>query len=212
LRIVTEEELRTDLLRREKEQRLEFERSIKNQEDVLTDCRAFEAATRQQTDLTTQQKDQLVQYHKRQKLVGQEAAAIAERMAAIVVEVQNNRLEEQGGRLQTRLSEEIVEPMRIVADEMIPIAATALEKARRQAGAATDRSAALGEAIARQNEAVAKMKEILEHMVKAEGFQEAVNLLYEIQKAQAEVNDQTNRARQERIKRILEGDGPMPKR
>jgi hypothetical protein len=45
-------------------------------------------------------------------------------------------------------------------------------------------------------------------MVKAEGFQEAVNLLYEIQKAQTEVNDQTNKARQERIKRILEGAVP----
>ena len=49
------------------------------------------------------------------------------------------------------------------------------------------------------------MKEILEHMVKSEGFQEAVNLLYEIQKAQTDVHNQTNKARQERIKRILEG-------
>jgi hypothetical protein len=51
------------------------------------------------------------------------------------------------------------------------------------------------------------MQEILRHMVKSEGFQEAVNLLYEIQKAQTDVHDQTNKERQDRIKRILEGGG-----
>src|SRR5205814_9528029 len=71
VRIVTEEELRTDLLRREKEQRQEFERLLKNQEDLLTDSRAFEAAVKGQPNLTAEQKDQLMGYHKRQKLVGQ---------------------------------------------------------------------------------------------------------------------------------------------
>jgi hypothetical protein len=208
VRIVTEEELRTDLLRREKEQRQEFERLLKNQEDLVTDSRALEAATKGQTNLVTEQKDQLMQYHKRQKLVGQNVAAIAERMAAIVIEVQNNRLEEEGGRLQTRLTKEIVEPMQAVADELIPEALAALDKTRRQAESPPERAAALSEAIQLQTETAARMKEILEHMVKAEGFQEAVNLLYEIQKAQTEVNDQTNKARQERIKRILEGAVP----
>jgi hypothetical protein len=206
VRVVTEEELRTDLLRREKEQRQEFERLLKNQEDLLTDSRALEAAVKNEPNLTAEQKDQLIACHKRQKLVGQNVAAIAERMAGIVIEVQNNRLEEEGGRLQTRLTKEIVEPMHNVAEEMIPQGVLLLDKTRRQAAVSGDRNAALADAIAVQTEAVARMKEILEHMVKAEGFQEAVNLLYEIQKAQTEVHDQTNKARQERIKRILEGE------
>jgi len=198
--------LRTDLLRREKEQRQEFERLVKNQEDLLTDSRALEAAAKGTANLTPAQKDQLVQYHKRQKLVGTSTAAIAERMAAIVIEVQNNRLEEPGGRLQTRITTEIVEPMRAVAEELLPQAAASLDKTRRSAAAMADRDAALAETIAQQTEAVAKMKEILEHMIKSEGFQEAVNLLYEIQKAQTDVNEQTIKERQERIKRILEGE------
>jgi len=210
LRIVTEEELRTDLLRREKEQRQEFERLLKNQEDLLTDSRALEAAVKGQPALTAEQKDSLLQYHKRQKLVGQNTGAIAERMAAIVVEVQNNRLEEEGGRLQTRLTKEIVEPLQLVADELIPAAVAGLDKTRRQAAEAAERDPALAETIRQQEAAVAKMKEILEHMVKSEGFQEAVNLLYEIQKAQTDVNEQTNKALQERIKRILEGAGATP--
>jgi hypothetical protein len=205
VRIVTEEELRTDLLRREKEQRQEFERLAKNQEDLLTDSRAFEAAVKGKSDLTAEQKDSLLQYHKRQKLVGQNTSAIAERMSAIVIEVQNNRLEEAGGRLQTRLTKEIVEPLQMVAGELIPAAVASLDKTRRQAAAPAERDSALAETIRQQAAAVAKMKQILEHMVKSEGFQEAVNLLYEIQKVQTDVHEQTNKERQERIKRILEG-------
>ena len=65
--------------------------------------------------------------------------------------------------------------------------------------------------VAQEIEVSVAEKEILEHMVKAEGFQEAVNLLYEIQKAQTEVHDQPNKARQQRIKRILEGESGTPK-
>ena len=61
-----------------------------------------------------------------------------------------------------------------------------------------------------KTDTAAKMKEILEHMVKSEGFQEAVNLLYEIQKAQTDVHSQTTKEQQERIKRILEGDTAKP--
>jgi hypothetical protein len=211
LRVVTEEELRTDLLRREKEQRQEFERLTKNEEELLTDCRALLAGVKGAEDLTPQQKDQLMQYQKRQKLIGQNTGAIAERFASIVIEVQNNRLEEEGGRLQTRLENDIILPMREVAEQMVPEAMQLLDRTRRQAAETTDRDEALGEAIARQQAIVDKMQEILRHMVKSEGFQEAVNLLYEIQKVQTDVHEQTNRERQERIKRILEGSGnPQP--
>jgi hypothetical protein len=212
LRIVTDDELRTDILRREKEQRQEFERLVKNQDELLTDCRALEAAVKTTPDLAAPQKDLLMQYHKRQKIVGQNTGAIAERLASIVVEILNNRLEEEGGRLQVRLTKEIIEPMQRVAGELIPQALAGLDKTRRQAAVPADRDAALAETIAVQTQASELMKQILEHMAKSEAFQEAVNLLYEIQKAQTDVHDQTNKERQERIKRILEGgSAPAPK-
>lgn len=210
LRVVTEEELRTDLLRREKEQRQEFERLLKNQEDLLTDCRALLAGVKEAENLTPLQKDQLMQYQKRQKLVGQNTGAIAERFASIVIEVQNNRLEEEGGRLQARLVNDIITPMQEVASQMVPEAMQSLDRTRRQAAEAAARDEALSDAIVRQQEMVERMQEILRHMVKSEGFQEAVNLLYEIQKAQTDVHEQTTKERQERIKRILEGGGEKP--
>jgi hypothetical protein len=206
VRIVTEEELRTDLLRREKELRQELERLLKNQDELVTSSRALAAALPGQPSLSTEQQEQLGQDHKGQKRNGQSTASIAERLAAIVLEVQNNRLEAPGGRLQTRLSLEIIAPLRAVVEGQIAAAVTALDQTR-WASTAQARDLALAAAIAHQMEAAAKMKQILEHLVQAEGFQEAVNLLYEIQQAQTEVNDQTNQARQERIKRILEGAG-----
>ena len=220
LRVVTEEELRTDLLRREKEQRQEFERLLKNQEDLLTDCRALAAEiksrggqppTGETAALSPQQKDLLMQYQKRQKLVGQNVGAIAERLASIVIEVQNNRLEEDGGKLQTRLTEDIVLPMRDVADTLVPQAVQLLDRTRRQSAEPAARDQSLADTINGQEQTVEKMQEILRHMVKSEGFQEAVNLLYEIQKAQQNVHEQTNKERQDRIKRILEGgEGGSP--
>jgi hypothetical protein len=205
---VTEEELRTDLLRREKEQRHELERLLKDQEDLLTDSRALAAAVKSQADLTAEQKDKLIQNARRQKLMGHGAGSVGERLAGIVIEVQNNRLEADGGRLQTRISTEIVQPIQAVAESLIPQAVAALEHARHSAARPATREQNLATAISTQAEAAARIKEILEHMVKSEGFQEAVNLLYEIQKAQTEVNNQTNQARQERIKRILESAVP----
>lgn len=211
LRVVTEEELHKDLLRRQIEQRQEFERLAKNQDELLTDCRALQAGLRNAATLTPQQKDQLMQYQKRQKLIGQNTAAIAERLAGIVIEVQNNRLEEEGGKLQTRLTDEIIAPMQEVATAMVPEATQLLDRTRRQAAEAAPRDQALADAITGQQQISAKMQEILSRMAKSEGFQEAVNLLYEIQKAQSDVHDQTNKERQERIKRILDGNqNPRP--
>ncbi len=211
LRIVTEEELRTDMLRREKEQRQEFERLLKNEEELLTDCRALLAGIKGSPNIPPAAKDQLMQYQKRQKLVGQNTGAIAERFASIVIEVQNNRLEEEGGRLQSRLTGDIITPMQEVASAMVPEAMQLLDRTRRQAAEPADRDQALGDAVTKQQAIVAKMQQILTHMVKSEGFQEAVNLLYEIQKVQTDVHEQTNKERQERIKRILEGGGASEK-
>ncbi|MCI0360269.1 MAG: hypothetical protein L0211_17470 [Planctomycetaceae bacterium] len=207
LRIVTEEELRTDMLRREKEQRQEFERLLKNQEELLTDCRALLAGIKGSENIPPAAKDQLMQYQKRQKLVGQNTGAIAERFASIVIEVQNNRLEEEGGRLQSRLTNDIITPMQEVAAPLVPEVMQLLDRTRRQASVAADRDQALTDATVKQQAIVERMQQILTHMVKSEGFQEAVNLLYEIQKVQSDVHEQTNKERQERIKRILEGGG-----
>jgi hypothetical protein len=204
LRIVSEEELRTDLLRREKEQRQELERLLKQQEDLLTDGQALQAGL---TDaaLAGEQKDQLMQYQRRQKVIGTNVGAIAERLTGIVTEVLNNRLEDPSGRLEKRLREDIIQPLTEIAELAVPDAVQHLDRTRRQAAEIAPRTEALETAVTRQKEIAGAMREILKHMVKAEGYQEAVNLLYEIQKTQQDVYDRTVKEKQERIKGIIEG-------
>ncbi|ADB17363.1 hypothetical protein Psta_2695 [Pirellula staleyi DSM 6068] len=210
LRVVTEDELRADLLRREKEQRQEFERLLKNEEDILTETRALEATTNNSAALESIQKDMLLQLQRRQKQVASNTAAIAERFSGFVLEVENNRIEEPGGKLQTRLTKEIVEPMQLVSGPMASESIAKLDETRRQSADVKPRGEAFAQAVAVQQKMVDEMRLILSRMVKAEGFQEAVNLLYEIQKSQQDVYDRTMKEKAERIQNILEKEGSTP--
>lgn len=210
VKVVTEEQLRTDLLRREKEQRQEFERLLKSQEDLTTETRALAATVAGQKELAEEQKLALMAIGRRQKLVGTNTGTIAGRLAEFLVEVKNNRLEEEGGPLERRLSEKIIIPMTQINAEGVPEAMQRLDKSRRLAAAAAERDPALAEAVTQQELLAAQMREILVHMVKAEGYQEAVNLLYEIEKSQKGVYDLTEKEKQERIKKILEEGGKIP--
>ena len=212
LRVVTEEELRTDLLRREKEQRQEFERLLKNEEDLLTDCKALQAGVTSAASLSQGQKDLLMQFQRRQKVIGTNVAAIAERLSGIVIEVLNNRIEDPAGKLEKRLREDIIRPMQEIADLGVPSAVAELDKARRLSAEVAPRGEALQAAVTRQQEIVDQMQEVLRHLVKSEGYQEAVNLLYEIQKSQQDVFDKTVKEKQDRIKGIIEGRPPAEKK
>ncbi len=214
VRVVTEEQLRADLLRREKEQRQEFERLLKNQEDALTDAQALQAAL---TDAPTMDGDltrSLMDIQRRQKLIGTNTSTISQRLSLFLIESENNRLEEEGGPLHRRLNDNVIVPMIEITMNDSPEAVRSLDKVRRLSEKAADRDEALAEAIAQQEALAAKMREILVHMEKAEGYQEAVNLLYEIEKLQRNVHDLTEKELQDRIRRFLEEgnstDKPKP--
>jgi hypothetical protein len=208
VRVVTEEQLRADLLRREKEQRQEFERLLKNQEDALTDARALQASL---TDVPAMDGDRtrsLIDIQRRQKLVETNTSTISQRLILFLIEAENNRLEEEGGPLHRRLNENVIQPMTEIWQLDSPEAVRSLDSVRMAANAA-DRDEALAKAIAQQEALAAKMREILVHMEKAEGYQEAVNLLYEIEKLQRNVYDLTEQELQERIRKFLE-EGKSP--
>src|SRR5438034_9741729 len=80
VKVVTEEQLRTDLLRREKEQRQEFERLLKSQEDLTTETKALAAAVAGQKELAEEQKLAIMAIQRRQKLVGTNTGTIAGRL------------------------------------------------------------------------------------------------------------------------------------
>jgi hypothetical protein len=56
----------------------------------------------------------------------------------------------------------------------------------------------------RQRAVVAVMEQVLQNMVKMEGYQQAINLLRQIVKAQAQVNEQTVRELEKKIQSIFD--------
>ena len=209
LRIVSDAELRTDLLRREKELRQDMERHRAEQDKMTTEIAAIHAelVADNLANIPSDSLADLIRTHRNQQLLATNLDVVATRLVAIVVEVQNNRLEEANGVFQSRLKEHIIFPIRDLVDETIPNVTKQLERARRLGGDPGPRDEALAKAVDMQRDIITVMDEILKHMIKVEGYQEALNLLYEIQKSQQDVFNRTVEERRERIRQLLEGGG-----
>ncbi len=204
LRVVSENELRDNLLRREKELRQEFESVLKRQEDVLTDSEAFRAGLAESGELSARQRKLLMECQHNEKLLAPSVVSIASRLSSIIVETQNNRIEESGGPIEQRLGKQIVGPLRYLGEETLPSIARQFDVVRRQMDRTEERDVALEQVVVTERRAIATMKEILGFMMKSEGFQEAVNLLHQVQLEQRNVSDLTDREKRERIERLLE--------
>ncbi len=228
IRVVTDEELRSDLLRREKEQRQEFERLTKQQDELLTFSRELVAQLGQsEGDFTPDQKQRLAQIPKQQKLIGTNSGGISKRLSSMVVEIANNRLDDprpdsEGKLLEPseddiegqlkrslgkRVRTKIVEPLVSLQVTDFPEALKAVEAARRISGDLATRREVLDTVVEKQESLLAAMREILSAMAQAEGFQELVNGLYEVDKEERELLLRTKKAKEEREKGILEGAG-----
>jgi hypothetical protein len=211
LRVVTEEELWADLVRRQVEQRQDFERLHKNLETYITDCQALQAATREAAELSTEQRQDLLKLQKDHKLLATNIGNVAGRLLLIVDEIQNNRLEDpKKSPIQQKLLDNVVGPMQQLSGEEVPQIVRQLDETRSKSAESEPRNTALGDAIARQQRAAESMKQILGSMVEAEGYQEAVQLLYDALKTQEAVRALTVKERERLIQAILEGKEPQP--
>jgi flavin-binding protein dodecin len=208
LRVVTDEELRVDLLRREKEQRQDFERLTKLQDDLLTDSRAFAADVADASvSFPPEKRDRLIQFQKRQKTLAGNVASVWQKLSSMRHEIENNQLEEPEGPLQTRLTGKVLDPLQHLIEKRFPGIQTQLDTIRRMSDGNAERSTTIEKTIEEQQAAVDEMKAILAEMAQSESFQEAVNLMYELQKAQQEVLERTRKERDQRQKDILEKAG-----
>lgn len=211
LRIVTEEELRTDLLRREKEQRQELERILKTQEDLLIEVTAMLADVKSGQDplesLAPAMRGELLKVMRSQKVIGTNVAAISSRFESFLEEVINNRIDEETGALRDRLRTKIIFPLSNLDEYEIQDSVRGIELSRRQLDKPQELESALSQTVDVQREIVSQIQEVLEAMVKAEGYQEAVNLLNEIKRAEEEVHRLTKQRREQRIRDLLERGG-----
>jgi len=209
VRVVTPEDLRAELTRREQEQRQEFERLIKTQDDLIAETRIVLATGGTQPQLSAALRQSLMQSQKRQKLTADRCKAIGKQYDNILLEVINNRLEDEDGPVRTRLEGKVIQPLYNLG-EREGIAATDKLDAVRKASDGAAREKALQAALAQQIQMADQMREVLKNMVRWSNYQEAVNLLYQVLTTQGQVNRETFRAHQARLQGIF-GEGDKPK-
>jgi hypothetical protein len=204
LRVVTEEELRNDLLRREKDQRKQFEDLIVGQDDLVTETKALASEIHGEPGTPPDTRSALLKSQKRQHQIGERCRTIANWLDQIVLEAENNRLEGPEGRYQREMKGKVIEPLIKLVSESIPAAAQLLDDARRLPdGEAVKRDEMLAAAVAAEMRIAAEMRTILRYMVKAEGYQEAINLAYRILDVQGGLNEATKRM----LRELIEGSG-----
>jgi len=215
VRVVSPQDLRDELLRREAEQRQEFERLIKTQDDLVADTRIVLATGGRESNLSALLRQSLMQAQKRQKLAADRCKSIAKQYENIKLEVSNNRLEDDEGPVQTRMQDKIIAPLHNLADKSAILATELLDQARK-APDGSIRERLLQEAADQQIKVAGEMREVLKYMVRWSNYQEAVNLLHQVLSTQGQVNRETFRAHQARLQSIF-GDGekkpdaPKPK-
>ncbi len=211
LRVVTEEQLRSDLLRREIEQRQAFEFALKNQELLTVDLRALAAAhlASPQPDEAT---NKLIEMQRRQKVIGTNLVGISDRFEAFLIEAKNNRLDEsameldQGRSIEKRLKNQIIDPIRALDDAEIYGASASFDQIRRS----VDDPAAMNQAATQtadlQEIIQEKMREILAAMEDSETYQQIINQAIETKLGQKEVQKMLEKKRREAQNQIFGDD------
>ncbi len=196
LRIVTEDELRSDLLRREIEQRKVFELILKNQEELQVELRALVATGVNEPDETRVANDMLT-WQRRQKLVGTNISSVADRFEEFLVEVKNNRLDESEDEIDTsrsieeRFNTRIIQPIRQLDQSTIIEAVQLMDQSQRLIGDPDRLGDSLATTADKQDEIIDAMRVILSAMQDSETYQEVVNLAIEVKRRQERIRDMT---------------------
>ena len=210
LKVVTDEVLRNELLRKEQEQRQEFERLIKDQELVLIDCLRIEAETAGKPALGEdeagrQLKADLMKDEKRIRLAAERCTGVSRQFRAILAEVLNNKLEDENGPAARKINGQIIDPLAALVDQGIPAASSPLNAARNAGNDLPVRDPALRQAIDQQNRNLDEMKKIVKVMEKWESYQQAINELRNLIDDQGRINQETLKRKKAQEDRIFGG-------
>jgi hypothetical protein len=186
---VTEEELISDLLRREIEQRSIFQQAYDQQLELNSQLKQAVAGA-QGTDAASlrELESRLLALYRAQRSIGTSVVAVADRFDEFLVEVFNNRLDEQtrgidpGNSIQGRFESEIIGPLRRLDDELVSAAAAGLDQSRRVINEPQQLAKVANETGAVQEQILEAMRVILASMQSSENYQEVVNRLLEIRR------------------------------
>lgn len=214
LRVVSDEELRADLLRREIEQRKAFDQAYQIQMELSTELQAIEARQLgpgvSPDDFDSQREAALIGLVGSQKGIGTAIDRIASRFEEFLVEVKNNRLDEAENeiapdqRIETRFDQKIIQPIRRLDQELVTLATRHMDNCRRAVRDPDELNAVVAQAVDVQQQILEEMKRILSAMNDSESFQEIINDILEVKQDATGIKaDIKNRLKP---KDIFEGD------
>ena len=196
LRIVEEQELKADLIRREQSFRRQFTERIQEQRRLLEDSRVALAGGSEAVGAYPG----LV----RSEVAVREALpAIRLAFASLREEILNNRIEDEKGTDAVRLNDRIAGPILKLEEELLPLAIARLE----DAAASTkpeEKRAFLAQAIALEQKALEDMRAIRSQMVASDGLKQAVDHLRDVLRRQLEINRATETEREKAIEGLFE--------
>jgi len=220
LRVVTDEELRADLLRREIEQRKAFDQAYQIQMELRSELLALSARQPEpgtsKADFDSQREAGLIELVRNQKGVGTAIDRVANRFEDFLIEVQYNRLDEDENkqaeaigagkeeRIETRFGEKIIKPIRELDREFVSMATRNMDNCRRAVTTQDELGAAVDQTVAIQDQILERMKQILDRMNNSESFQDLINDLLEVKKGASAVGEGIKKAL--KPKDIFEGD------
>ena len=207
LRVVSAEELRADLLRREIEQRKAFQRAYEAQLEVMGELQALAAAQRSgepQEKFDAARQDRIIALGRDQKLIGTTVSTIADRFEEYLVETQNNRLDEDqqvtGLRsFAERFDNNIIRPIRFLDGELIASASRNIDNCRRLLGKRSELADAVGTTTEIHQQILEEMKKIMSEMEDSETFQEAVNKLLEINRDETQIRAEIQKRKTQQV-------------
>ena len=202
IRIVSPEELRADLLRREIEQRKAFQQAYDAQLELSSELQAVAAMvprgeTPEMFDADRQKR--MITLARNQKLIGTKLDAIASSYEGFLQESQNNRLDEDvkdlvgEQTLAERFEKQIIGPIRAMDAELISLASRELDNCRRLLNEQNQLLAAVDETTALHQQILDEMKKIMDAMVQSETFQGVINKLLEIKRGEDQIKSEIQR-------------------
>jgi hypothetical protein len=198
LRVVTEAELRSDLLRREIEQRQAFDRVYQDQLTLATELQALVARKRpdamDDSQFLAAQEKEFITAVRNQKSIGTAVSRVADRFEEFLVEVKNNKLDaaenaiDPSQRIETRFDQRIIQPIRQLDENEISLAARHVEHCRTLLNNPSDLNAAATKADETHQLILEQMKLILASMNDSENFQGIINDIIAVKNASEDIN------------------------
>jgi hypothetical protein len=201
LRVVTEETLRQDLVRREQLLRQQMERVIQEQSALADESKLFYAGEEKPKD---QDIWRFLQAEKRQRQIPQALAAIVTGLTQIRREAYNNRLDEEPSPLRKRLEEQALAPLRSVDETLLPEAGECVAAARQTKAAGKERDAAWRATEDAQRRVVAALQDVLKNMLASEDVSDLMRLMDEILTDQKRINQETDRKAGKAVEDVFE--------